>query len=144
MLQGIWLPPRPSELSFLCHCWMKWKIPIEWMASSYKLGCLGKSVVLWLVFSLGPNVPTCTCFVHVKLNPRCHSTLSVLVPRTAVHKRSDWHQPLGTLEYLHITESIWKDRIAHGVFVGKFLCGEKAPLSGHMTDALQTYTLAYE
>lgn len=79
------------------------------------LGCLGKSIMLWFVFSFVPNVPTCTCFIHVKLNPRCQGMLSALVPHTAVHKSSAQQQPLATPAHVHITESVRKDGRVHGM-----------------------------
>lgn len=114
------------------------------MTSRYKSGILGMSVVLCSVFTSWPKFAQ-LCLLHsCEVEPLIEGTLSALIPHTVVQKSSDRLHSLATPKHFYVTESIWKDGIVHSAFIGKLSCGNKARISGHMTDALQIYTFAYK
>lgn len=117
------------------------------MASSYKLGCLGKPIVLWFVFfswfkyahlhffnpcEAEPSMPE-----HALCTGTTYSSTQKQCPITVVRNSSTSSHYWEHLGGQHNAWHAWS-------FTDKFLCGHKAPVSGCMTDDLQTYTLAHE
>lgn len=123
---------------------------LDEMKNSYtvngiQLGCLGKSIVLWFVFfswskyahlhffhpcEAEPSMPghaLCAGTTYGGTQKQCPIT----VVRNSSTSSHYW-------EHLAGQHSAWHA----GSFTDKFLCGDKAPVSGRMTDDLQTYTLA--
>ena len=148
MSQEVWLLPRPSAFSFLCHCLMTQNIPIQWMTSSYMLGCLDKCVVLCflLLIQICPLAPALFMWSWA-LNARA---LFLRWYHIQQYTKAASITAVGNFStFTHYWESIWKDGMVHGMHGlsltnERVLCGAKARVSGHRTDALQTYTLAYE
>lgn len=117
---------------------MKWKILIQWMTSSYMLGCLAKSIMLWFVFFSWSKC------AHLHLLHPCEAEPSMPglafctgTTYSSTQKQSPTTAVSNCSTCAHYWEHLegWQSAWHAGSFIDKFLCGDKAPVLGHRTDA---------